>query len=116
MARPATAGAALAEPPDVGALIQRYRVQVHYLRQRCWLRDETLLARCARLPQPVQLLHGCEDRICPGDGARALQRVLPHAALQWVDGAGHDPSHPAMVDAMVRALNAYALHGSFEAT
>lgn len=115
MARPATSDVPAATPPDVGTLIGRYRVQAHYLRQRCWLRDAPLLARCARLPpRPLLLLHGTDDRICPGDGARSLQRVVPHAALQWVGGAGHDPSHPAMVDAMVRALDAYASHGAFD--
>ena len=40
---------------------------------------------------------------------------LPHAALQWIDGAGHDPAHPAMVTAMVNALDAYAERGAFDA-
>lgn len=110
---PARSDASALAPMDIDALIGRYRVQIHYLRHRCWLRDEPLLARCARLPKrPIRLLHGSDDRICPADGARALQRVLPHVALQWVAGAGHDPSHPAMVDAMVRALDGYATHGA----
>jgi proline iminopeptidase len=83
-------------------------VQSHYLRHGCWVQEPPLLARCAALPmRPLRLLHGALDRICPPDGAQALQRVAPHADLCWIDGAGHDPSHPAMVDAMVRALDAY---------
>jgi hypothetical protein len=30
-----------------------------------------------------------------------------------VAGAGHDPTHPGMIDAMVRALDAFAAQGDF---
>jgi proline iminopeptidase len=113
MARPAMADDVVAAAPDVDALIGRYRIQSHYLRHGCWLLE--LLQRCAHLPpRPLRLLHGTHDRICPPDGARALQRAAPHATLQWIDGAGHDPTHPGMVDAMVRALDAYARDGAFD--
>jgi proline iminopeptidase len=104
-----------APPTDIDALIGRYRVQVHYLRHGCWLQEPALLARCATLPpRPMRLLHGTHDRICPPDGAQAVHGMVPHSTLQWVQGAGHDPSHPGMVDAMVRALDAYAAHGTFD--
>jgi len=115
MARPQMTDDPVAAALDVDALIRRYRIQSHYLRHGCWVREPPLLQRCAQLPpRPLRLLHGTHDRICPPDGARALQRAVPHATLQWVDGAGHDPSHPAMIDAMVRALDAYAAHGTFD--
>ncbi|HSW03883.1 alpha/beta fold hydrolase [Aquabacterium sp.] len=100
--------------PALDALIDRYRVQSHYLLHRCWLDSPTLLDRCAASPTvPTLLLHGREDRICRPAGALALHRQLPHSALQWLDGVGHDPTHPAMVDAMVRALQCYAAQGDF---
>jgi proline iminopeptidase len=34
--------------------------------------------------------------------------------MAWAPGAGHDPYHPAMVDAMVRALDAFAVGGRFD--
>jgi proline iminopeptidase len=106
-----------AEPADIDAQVDRYRVQAHYMRHGCWVQSPPpLLERCAQLPpRPTLMLQGSEDRICPPSGASALHRVAPHALLQPVPGAGHDPSHPAMVDAMVRALNTYAAHGSFAA-
>jgi proline iminopeptidase len=115
MARPAMSEAPVAAPPDVDALIGRYRVQSHYLRHGCWVQQPPLLQRCASLAvRPVRLLHGTLDRICPPDGAQAVHQAVPNATLQWIDGAGHDPSHPGMVDAMVRALDAYASHGLFD--
>jgi proline iminopeptidase len=98
------------------ALVDRYRVQSHYLAHRCWLETPSLLERCEHLPRvPTLLLHGRRDRICPPAGALALQQRLPHATLRWIDAAGHDPAHPAMAAAMVEALDGWALHGDFGA-
>jgi proline iminopeptidase len=99
-------------PPDptlLDRLVDRYRVQSHYLRHGCWLRQEPLLARCARLPAvPVLILQGTDDAICPAAGARALAQVLGgRAELRLVQGAGHDPAHPAMASAMREALRSF---------
>jgi proline iminopeptidase len=105
-----------AAPADIDAQVDRYRVQAHYMRHGCWVQQPPLLQRCQQqLPiRPTLILQGSEDRICPPEGARALHALLPHARLHEVAGAGHDPAHPAMVDAMVRALDAFATHGSFD--
>lgn len=103
-------------PADIDAQVDRYRVQAHYMRHGCWLQQPPLLERCQRLQvRPTLILQGSADRICIPEGARALQHTLPQAMLREVPGVGHDPSHPAMVDAMVRALDAYAVQGSFGA-
>ena len=104
------------EPPATAALLQRYRVQSHYLRHGCWLGDRPLLKRLHDLPRvPTLLLHGTHDRVCTPDGARAIAARVPHARLRWVEGAGHDPTHPAMAGAMVEALAAFAARGDFAA-
>ena len=36
--------------------------------------------------------------------ARLLAERLPQARLHWAEGAGHDPTQPAMVAAMAAAL------------
>lgn len=113
----ALAGAGVPVDPDealLDGLIDRYRVQSHYLLHRCWLDTPPLLDRCAALSRvPTLLLHGQADRICRPESAQAVQRRLPHSRLCWVEGAGHDPAHPAMVAAMVGALDRYAAHGDF---
>jgi proline iminopeptidase len=108
------AGAATDTPPDavlLGRLVQRYRVQSHYLRHQCWLRTPSLLERCAALPDvPTLIVHGSEDAICPPEGASALAQVLGgRATLRWVRGAGHDPCHPEMMATMTRALREFAI-------
>lgn len=101
-------GAALA------ALVDRYRVQCHYLRHRCWLDAPPLIDRLPGLPAvPTLILQGEADRICRPEGARLLHAAIPGSRLRIVPGAGHDPTHPAMVDATVRALDLYATHGDF---
>jgi proline iminopeptidase len=112
----ALAGTDAPAPGDdaaIAALIDRYRVQSHYLINACFLAEHPLLQRCADVPRaPTLLLHGTADRVCRPEGARLLQSALPHARLRWIDGAGHDPTHPGMVDATVRALDRYATTGS----
>jgi proline iminopeptidase len=98
------------------ALVDRYRVQSHYLLHRCWLDAPPLLDRCALVPEvPTLLLHGANDHICRPEASLAVHSRLPHSRLQIIEGAGHDPTHPAMVQATVEALESYAADGNFEA-
>ena len=98
-----------ADPAALDRLVDRYRVQSHYLKHGCWLAQEPLLARCGRLPAvPILILQGMEDAVCPPAGARALEQALRgRAAVRLVPGAGHDPAHPAMAEAMRAALRSF---------
>ncbi len=101
--------------PQLDAMVRRFRVQSHYLRAGCWLQAPGLLERSNGLPQvPTLLLHGTDDRVCRPEAALALRTALPHSRLRWAEGAGHDPTQPAMVQLMVDALDSFAAHGSFE--
>lgn len=84
------------------------------MRHASWLDTPPLLDRAVGLPRvPTLLRHGVEDRVCLPEGAMALHARLPHSTLSLVPGADHDPSHPAMVAAPVRALTAYADHAAW---
>jgi proline iminopeptidase len=110
-----TGSAAVVPVPD--AQRARYRIQAHYLRHGCWLDDPPLLERLHALPcVPTLLLHGMLDRVCPPEGSRLARERMAHARLQWVEGAGHAPTHPAMTAAMVQALDGYAVQRDFGAT
>ena len=106
-----------APDPDAAALaaqVTRLRIQSHYLRHRCWLDRPPLLERCDALPNvPTLLLHGRDDRICAPAAADAFHARMPHSRLRWIDGAGHDPTHPGMIDTMVSALDSFAARGDF---
>jgi proline iminopeptidase len=107
-------GTADAAPPDQ-ALVQRYRIQAHYLLHGCFLDADALLDALGRLRDlPVAILHGDADRVCPPANAQRLQRCLPDSRLHMAAGAGHDPFHPALAAALRQALDGYAAHGSFD--
>jgi len=113
-------GGSAAPPGDGDALrrlVSRYRVQSHYLHHGCWLGAPTLLERCTALPAvPTLIVHGTHDALCPPQGAQALANILHgRAALQWAQGAGHNPTHPALVAAMSEALRDYADTQAFSA-
>jgi proline iminopeptidase len=109
---------ASSQPPadDVLAyVLDRYRVQSHYLFHDCWLAQPLLAQRCASLPHvPVLMLHGRDDRVCPIAGARRLAACIPQAQWLELDGVGHDPTAPAMQAAMHEALEAFVHRGRFE--
>lgn len=108
------AAAPLLDEAMLPRLVTRYRVQSHYLRHGCWLDAPTLLQRCAAAKPavPTLIVHGTNDALCPPEGAQALAQVLG-APLQWAQGAGHDPTHPAIAAAMQQALRDYAATQAF---
>jgi proline iminopeptidase len=50
------------------------------------------------------VLHGTLDRVCRPEAALAVQARLRGSRWRAVHGAGHDPFHPAMAQAMREAV------------
>ncbi|KAB2966265.1 alpha/beta fold hydrolase [Zoogloea sp.] len=87
------------------ALVRKYRLQAHYLLAGCFLDETDFLAGCQALAGlPVVLIHGRGDRVCPPANGERLHAHIPGSRLIWIDGCGHDPFHPAMVEAWRAAL------------
>lgn len=96
------------------ALCLRYRVQSHYLANQCWLGDTRVIEACASLSGfPVAFLHGERDRVCPVERAHLAQKACAGSTFHLAIGAGHDPFHPAMIDAMRRGLIGFSTRNSF---
>jgi len=106
-----------AVPPPAGgavALCAKYRVQAHYLAQRCFLGHGAVLAAAAALRGvPVALIHGTRDLVCLPQGAWRIHRACAGSRLAWAPGAGHNPFHPAMDRLMRDALDAFLADGDF---
>lgn len=99
---------------DAAALVDKYRVQSHYLMNGCFWGDAGLLERARSLASvPTAILHGREDWICRPQTAWELHRSLPGSRLQWVDGCGHSPFEPGMPQALAQAVLHHATHGDF---
>ena len=90
---------------DAAALIDKYRVQSHYLMNGCFWDESDLLTRARELSSiPTVILHGEHDRICRPQSALDLHAAMPGSELHWVAGCGHELYAPAMLDALGSAL------------
>lgn len=96
------------------ALLDKYRLQAHYLQRQCFLGERRLLDCAARLHGlPTVLLHGRLDWVCRPANAWRVHRTLHGSRLAWVDGVGHDAFDPRMAAAMVAATGHFLRHGDF---
>lgn len=87
-------------------MLDKYRVQAHYLVNQCFLGEEALLAHARALPPlPVAIVHGALDWICRPGNAWQVHRAIPGSKLVWVADGGHDPYQPAMTEALSEALS-----------
>lgn len=96
--------------------VARYRLQLHYFAHACFLPDNAVPAAAASLAAglPVHVLQGLADDVCPAAATRELLARLPGAGVDWIEGVGHDPFAPAMRQATLRALAAFAARGRFD--
>jgi proline iminopeptidase len=95
-------------PPPDDALVDRVRIQLHYLESNCFLAPGELLGAAPRLAGvPGVIVQGRHDLICPPVAAHALHRAWPGSELVLVEGAGHSAFDPAIAAALVSATDAF---------
>ena len=86
------------------------RIECHYFVNRGFFdRDDQLLANAHRIRNiPGVIVQGRYDVVTPMKSAWDLHKAWPEAELVLVGDAGHAASEPGIVDALIRATNAYA--------
>ncbi|RQR23240.1 alpha/beta fold hydrolase [Burkholderia sp. Bp9143] len=92
--------------PAIDRLIDKYRIQAHYLQRNCWLGERRLLALARQAAQagvPLHAVHGTRDRVCPVDNVDRLARAVPAAIVERVP-AGHLASDDALARGVARAV------------
>ncbi|WP_175816473.1 alpha/beta fold hydrolase [Burkholderia diffusa] len=92
--------------PAVAGLIDKYRIQAHYLQRNCWLGERRLLALARQAAQAgvrLHAVHGTRDRVCPVDNVDRLSRTVPAAVVERVP-AGHLASDDALARGVARAV------------
>ncbi|RQR30817.1 MULTISPECIES: alpha/beta fold hydrolase [unclassified Burkholderia] len=90
----------------IDRLIDKYRIQAHYLQRHCWLGERRLLALARQAAQagvPIHAVHGTRDRVCPVDNVDRLARAVPAAIVERVP-AGHLASDAALARGIARAV------------
>lgn len=67
------------------------RIEIHYLKNRCFLEDKYILNNAHKLTMPIWLIQGRYDMVCPPITAYELNKRLPNGELIWtVAGHGND--------------------------
>lgn len=86
------------------------RIECHYFVNGGFFRtDDQLIADAGRIRHiPGVIAQGRYDVVTPMKTAFDLHRAWPEAKLEIIGDAGHAASEPGIVDALVRATNAFA--------
>jgi proline iminopeptidase len=85
------------------------RIECHYFKNKIFLPDNALLDGIPAIAHlPATLVHGRHDMICPAKTAWDVHKAWPGSKLHLIPDASHAFDEPGIVDAMVRAADAYA--------
>jgi proline iminopeptidase len=86
------------------------RIENHYFRHQCWLREGELLERAAATLRgiPGIIVQGRHDCCTPPAAAWALKKAWPEVELQIVPDGSHLFSEPGITDGLVRATDRFA--------
>jgi len=84
-------------------------IQLYYSMNQCFIAKEPLLENIDIIRHiPTQIIHGRYDMVCPLEQAWQLKIHWPQAELTIVEMAGHVANEPKLIDALVKATNAFA--------
>lgn len=88
--------------------LARAKVQIHYIRNQCFVGHRDLLKEAQNKLQsiPTTIIQGRYDMVCPPITAWQLHQSLPHTRLVIVPDAGHSAMETGIATALVAATNA----------
>lgn len=85
------------------------RIECHYFMNHAFLEDNQIVREAGKLEGiPGIIVHGRYDMVCPLDNALALSAAWPEADLRIIRDAGHSASEPAIIDALMHAVEELA--------
>lgn len=83
------------------------RIECHYFMNASFLEFDQIIRDAPKLANiPGVIIHGRYDMVCPLENALALSKAWPEADLHIIREAGHSASEPAIVDALIRGVEA----------
>lgn len=96
------------ETIDGNIELARAKVQIHYIRNQCFVghRDLFKEAQDKLLHIPTTIIQGRYDMVCPPITAWQLYQSLPHARFVIVPDAGHSAMEAGITAALITATNA----------
>jgi len=93
---------------DIQNEIARARVQLHYIKDQCFIDGKKILEEVKQLKDiPTTIIQGRYDMVCPPITAYELYQCMPHANFIMVPDAGHSASELSMTSELDKATNHY---------
>ena len=83
------------------SLISRYRVQCHYLFNKCFVTREALLQPVALKKVDLTLIHGEDDALCPVNNSAVIHAIVPASTLIRLPHCGHELATQDMQQALL---------------
>ena len=91
------------------AMVKQVRMEMHYARNRYFVKENQILEACDRLRQiPTVIIHGRNDLVCPMEAGFRLHQAMPHAGYVVLPNAGHVARGAEMINALVSATDKMA--------
>lgn len=88
--------------------LARARVQIHYIRNICFIDGEALLEKTKSLSNiPTVIVQGRYDMVCPPQTSWLLSKAMPHADYIIVPDAGHSAMEPGVISALVSSTEKF---------
>ncbi|MGY1490810.1 prolyl aminopeptidase [Methylobacillus pratensis] len=89
--------------------LARARVQIHYIKNQCFVGGRDLLAEAAaKLQQiPTVIVQGRYDMVCPPLTAHELYNAMPHAEFHMIPDAGHSGMEAGTRSALIAATEKF---------
>ncbi len=88
--------------------LARARVQIHYIRNLCFVGDTDMLKQARETLHhiPTWIIQGRYDMVCPPRTAWELAQAMPHAQYTVVPDAGHSAMELGITAALLQATEA----------
>lgn len=92
------------------AALAMARIENHYFFNKSFLAERPLLDNMHSISHiPGIIIHGRYDVICPLENAFDLHLAWPDSELQIISATGHSAFEPALLDALIKATNRFAI-------
>ncbi len=95
---------------DPHRAMARAKIGLHYFSNNCFLAENQIIDNINVVQDiPGIIVHGRYDMLCPLENAFSLHEAWPVSQLFLVREAGHSPTEPALIDALIRATRDMSL-------
>lgn len=90
------------------------RIDVWYFKNRLFLEEDQLINNIEAVKHlPCKIIQGGHDMIATPNSAFRLHKAWPGSVLKIINDAGHSPSEPGIISALIEATEQFKESGKF---